>query len=141
MMWFSRLALPMLAAMALPACTVRRPDRDLRGQDVRLTILHTSDIHSRLVPYRFVPGRVDLDLGLDPQRCHTARYCRSSNPDSPACDCDYGGIARIASIVKRERGLAARTIHLDSGDVFQGAPIFNAFAGEAEFRTLSALGL
>ncbi|HJZ84659.1 MAG TPA: bifunctional UDP-sugar hydrolase/5'-nucleotidase [Polyangia bacterium] len=124
------------------ACTVERAAPDLRGQDVRLTILHTADIHSRLVPYRFAPGSIDQALGLDPTRCHSATYCPGFDMTNPSrCDCDFGGIARIATIIKRERSHAARSLHLDSGDAFEGAPIFNVFAGEAEFRTLSALGL
>jgi 5'-nucleotidase len=138
-----------LVALALAlthgaGCAERRPPIDLRGQDIRLTILHTADIHSRLVPYRFAPGKIDQDLGLDPTRCHTAELCTvfdPTRPADPACDCIYGGIARIATIIKRERANAARSLHLDSGDAFEGAPIFNAFNGEAEFRSLSALGL
>src|SRR5688572_24950835 len=37
------------------ACTVQRDAPNLKGQDIRVTVLHTSDIHSRLFPYRFVP--------------------------------------------------------------------------------------
>src|SRR5262249_31369813 len=124
------------------ACTEQRAAPDLRGQDVRLTILHTADIHSRLVPYHFAPGKIDQDLGLDTAKCHSAQYCTLPNPaTNPGCDCDFGGIARIATIVKRERANAARSMHLDAGDAFEGAPIFNIFQGEAEFRALSALGL
>jgi 5'-nucleotidase len=125
-------------------CTEQRSAPDLSGQDVRLTILHTADIHSRLVPYHFAPGKIDSDLGLDVNKCHSAQYCTQfdpANPSSPACDCNFGGIARIATIVKRERANAGRSLHLDSGDAFEGAPIFNLFQGEAEFRALSALGL
>ncbi len=111
-----------LAAL-LPACTVERESPQLGGQDVRLTIMHTSDIHSRLLPYEAVPNVFDRALGLQPEL----------RP--------FGGIARMAAILKQERANSARSIHLDSGDCFQGAPIFNMFAGEAEFRTLSAIGL
>jgi 5'-nucleotidase len=31
-------------------------------------------------------------------------------------------------------------LHIDTGDPFQGAPIFNMFLGEAEFRVLSEMG-
>jgi 5'-nucleotidase/UDP-sugar diphosphatase len=123
-------------------CAEQHSAPDLRGQDVRLTILHTSDIHSRLVPYEFSPGKIDSDLGLDVTKCHNAQFCTLPNPETnPGCDCLFGGIARIATIVKRERANAARSLHLDSGDAFEGAPIFNLFQGEAEFRALSALGL
>jgi 2',3'-cyclic-nucleotide 2'-phosphodiesterase (5'-nucleotidase family) len=92
---------------------------DLRGQEVRLTLLHTSDIHSRLIPYDFTPLKTDVDLGLIPE----------AGP--------FGGATRMASILRRERANSDRVLHLDSGDCFQGAPIFNVNNGEAEFRFLS----
>ena len=112
-----------VCALALVACTVDHEPPNLAGQDVRLTIIHTADIHSRIFPYNFVPGTIDKSLGLNPL-------------NGP-----YGGIARIAQIVKEQRASAARSIHVDSGDCFQGAPVFNLYSGEAEFRSLSALGL
>jgi 5'-nucleotidase/UDP-sugar diphosphatase len=105
------------------SCTVTRDAPNLVGQDVRLTVIHTSDIHSRLFPYTFVPNRFDRDYGLLPQ-------------NGP-----FGGAARMATIVKRERRAAARSLWLDSGDCFQGAPVFNKFKGEAEMRALSLMGL
>jgi 5'-nucleotidase/UDP-sugar diphosphatase len=93
------------------------------GMDVRLTILHTSDIHSRLTPYEFEPSFTDQSLGLS----------ADAGP--------YGGIARIGHILKRERKKSGRVLHLDSGDSFQGAIVFNEFDGEAEVRMLSEIGL
>ncbi|MBX5481774.1 MAG: bifunctional metallophosphatase/5'-nucleotidase [Myxococcaceae bacterium] len=98
-------------------------DTDLSGQEVRLTILHTSDIHSRIEPYYFNPLKTDVDLGLIPDAA------------------PFGGAARIAAILKRERANADRVIHLDSGDCFQGAPIFNLNTGEVEFKFLSRVDL
>lgn len=117
------LALPALTACGfLPVATdMQAPD--LGGRDVRLTILHTSDIHSRLLPYDFDPSFTDNQLGL---------------ADGLG---SYGGIARIGYILDRERARAGRVLHLDSGDCYQGAIIFNEYAGEAEMRLLSAVGL
>jgi 5'-nucleotidase/UDP-sugar diphosphatase len=112
-----------VAAVATFGCTVERPQPNLVGQDVRLTIIHTSDIHSRLFPYNFVPNRFDQDYGLG-----LLRY-------------PYGGIARISTIVKRIRASSNRSLWLDSGDAFQGAPVFNMFKGEVELRTLSLAGM
>jgi 5'-nucleotidase len=108
--------------------TVTRPEPDLSNQDVRVTFLHTSDIHSRIFPYKFVPNRFDMDLGLNPLK-----------PDGTTNT--FGGIARMATIINRERAAASRSLHLDSGDIFEGAPIFNLFAGEAEMRAFSYLGV
>ena len=45
----------------------------------------------------------------------------------------------MARLLKRERKRAERVLHLDSGDCFQGAPIFNLNNGEAEFSFLSRM--
>src|SRR5258708_7543893 len=95
---------------------------DLHGQKVPLTLIHTSDIHSRLFPYEYTPLQPDIQAGLVPGK-------------GP-----YGGVAKVAYVVKRERARADRAIHIDGGDVFQGAPIFNYFNGEAEMRALSMMG-
>src|SRR5512139_1167353 len=114
----SRLAsVAALAMLGIAACTVQQEQPNLAGQDIRLTFVHTSDIHSRLFPYNFVPNTFDRQDGL------------TTAP--------YGGIARIATIAKRIRASANRSLWLDSGDCFQGAPVFNLFKGEAEMRALS----
>ena len=73
----------------------------LAGQDIRLTIMHTSDIHSRVLPYEFDPSFTDRELGLG------------------KCQGPYGGMDRMAHILKTERANAGRSLHLDSGDCFQ----------------------
>ncbi len=110
-----------LLILILSCSTTEREHYDIRGQDIHLTIIHTSDIHSRLFPYKYIPLTTDEDLGLDP----------NNGP--------FGGFARIAHIVRREQSQSARSIYLDSGDIFQGAPIFNLFKGEVEFQLLSEL--
>lgn len=113
----------LVAGVCAAGCTVERPQPNLVGQDIRLTIVHTSDIHSRLFPYNFVPNTFDQDYGLLPQNA------------------PFGGIARIATLAKRIRRSAPRSLWLDSGDAFQGAPVFNMFKGEAEMRALSLAGM
>ncbi len=113
------------AAALLGSCLpiIEGPDLNLAGQQVRLTLLHTSDLHSRLLPYDFNPLKTDVDLGLIPEAA------------------PFGGAARMGAILKRERARAGRTLHIDSGDSFQGAPVFNLAAGEVEYRFLSLIGL
>ncbi len=112
-----------LLTASAAACTVQREQPDLEGQDIRFTLIHTSDIHSRLFPYNFVPNRFDQDFGLQ------------------ASKAPFGGIARIATIAKDIRATTGRSLWLDSGDCFQGAPVFNMFKGEAEMRALSLAGM
>ena len=108
----------MLVALA---CAERLEDPALEGQDVKLTFLHTSDIHARLFPFRMNVIYTDETLGLD----------QENEP--------FGGIAKLAYIVGRERAKNERVLYLDTGDYFQGAPVFNAFMGEAEVRAMSYL--
>jgi 5'-nucleotidase/UDP-sugar diphosphatase len=106
----------------LTTCTYKAVQPPLDGQPVHLTLLQTSDIHSRLLPYTMTVGRVDLGLGLNP------------------ANAPFGGAARVATIIKREREKAGRVLHIDCGDPFQGAPIFNFYKGEAEFLSLAEMG-
>ena len=105
------------------ACTVDPAQPNLVGQDIRLTIIHTSDIHSRLFPYNFVPNSFDKGYGL------------------LTANAPFGGIARIATQVKQIRATSERSLWLDSGDAWEGAPVFNEFHGEAEIRALSLAGM
>ena len=92
---------------------------------MHLTLLHTSDIHSRLFPYNLQLGQVDAGLGLG----------------EALTIANVGGVGRISHIIGRERARSSRVLHLDGGDCFQGAPIFNFFSGEAEIRSLAAMGV
>jgi 5'-nucleotidase / UDP-sugar diphosphatase len=91
----------------------------------RLTLLHTADIHSRLLPYDLLITQVDANLGLG----------------APNELKNVGGVARMAYILGRERARASRALHLSGGDTFQGAPIFNYFQGEPEMRAASAMNI
>ncbi len=114
--------LSLLLAVLGGGCTFQQEQPVLDGQDIRLTILHTADIHSRLLPYDLQPLTTDVNLGL--------------SPDAPP----YGGIGRLAALIARERKRTPRAIHVDSGDCFQGAPIFNGHLGEVEIKWLSLIG-
>jgi 5'-nucleotidase / UDP-sugar diphosphatase len=143
--------LALAVAFIVAGCTYGSPTPDLQGQDVHLTIVHTADLHSRFYPYYFAPGQIDKGLGLNPK---------------PGGDTAVvGGIARVGTVVKCIRGFlsgaicggltevgpngeqpiagppAARSLHLDSGDIWEGAPVFNQFNGEVEMRAMSNLGL
>lgn len=108
----------------LAACTTEMETDDIDFESgIRLTVIHTGDIHSRLLPY-------DMDLMSTDERIGMVQ---SNEP--------FGGIARAATLIRQIRAQAQHSVHVDSGDVFQGAPIFNEYNGEPEIYALNYLGL
>ncbi|MBL7928145.1 MAG: metallophosphatase [Bacteroidia bacterium] len=78
----------------------------------KITILHTNDVHSRLEPF-------------------------------PANDSRYpgmGGVAARAALINEIRSQEENILLFDSGDIFQGTPYFNFFAGEPEMKLMSMMG-
>jgi 2',3'-cyclic-nucleotide 2'-phosphodiesterase (5'-nucleotidase family) len=116
-----RLSASAIAAILSSGCYQVTEQPNLAGQDVRLTVLHTADIHSRILPYYQVPGLIDRGYGS----------CAELQP--------FGGAARLQHLMKREKARADRVVHVDSGDIFEGAPIFNQFQGEAEMKVQSVI--
>jgi 5'-nucleotidase len=80
--------------------------------DVRLTILHTNDTHSRIDPFPMDGGR---NQGL-------------------------GGVAARAQLIQQIRQQQEHVLLLDAGDIFQGTPYFNIYKGEPEIKAMSAMG-
>lgn len=91
---------------------------------LELAILHTSDLHSRVLPFRERISALEADLGL-------GRAGALS---------EVGGFARLASVLERERQAGA-DVWLDSGDALEGAEIFERSRGRVEIELLGALGL
>ena len=81
-------------------------------ETVKLTILHTNDVHSRIDPF-------PMDGGRNQGR---------------------GGAARRAALVRKIRSQENNVLLLDAGDIFQGTPYFNFFRGELEFKVMSEMG-
>jgi len=78
---------------------------------LKLTILHTNDVHSRLEPFPMDGGR---NQGL-------------------------GGVAARAALISRIRQEEEHVLLLDAGDIFQGTPYFNIYKGEPEIKAMSAM--
>ncbi len=78
---------------------------------VKLTILHTNDVHSRIDPFPMDGSR---NQGL-------------------------GGASKRASLIEKIRKEEGHVLLLDSGDIFQGTPYFNFFGGELEFKLMSEM--
>ena len=89
-----------------------------------LTLLHTSDLHSRVWPFRERISPFEAELGLG---------------QAGALE-ELAGFARLATVLERERRAGA-ALWLDSGDVLEGAEVFQRFQGQVELELLSALGL
>ena len=96
-------SLTMLATTLLPQLTLGSK------KDVKITILHTNDMHSHIEPFK--RGR---NKGL-------------------------GGMAKRATIIKKIRNKEKNVLLFDAGDIFQGTPYFNYFGGEIEFKLMSKL--
>ena len=79
------------------------------NKDIKLTILHTNDMHSHIHPFK--TGR---NKGL-------------------------GGMAQRAALIKQIRKQEEHILLLDAGDVFQGTPYFNVYGGELEFKLMSEM--
>lgn len=99
-------------ALSLTALAVGMPDAlTAAPKEVRLTILHTNDTHSRIDPFPASAGRY----------------------------AGYGGVAQRAAMVEAIRAKEAHVLLLDAGDIFQGTPYFNFFGGELEFKLMSQM--
>ncbi|MBT9391663.1 metallophosphatase [Hymenobacter sp. NST-14] len=97
-------SLGVLGAGAVPAATAD-------SKAVRLTILHTNDMHSRIEPF---PENASQWAGL-------------------------GGMARRAALIEQVRRQEPNVLLLDSGDIWQGTPYFNFFQGELEYKLMSQM--
>lgn len=89
-----------------------------------LTLLHTSDIHSRLWPFRSRISSFEAEHGLG----------------RAGALGEVGGVTRLATLLARERARAP-ALWVDSGDALEGAPIFQRFGGRVELELLGSLGL
>ncbi len=113
-----------LAAFCLVVLVLLPP---VWAQQVSLTILHTNDTHSHLLPFS---------------------YPSSSPPGSELSGLpvrtNIGGIARRATLVKRLRGeleSQGTTVWLiDAGDFTDGTPFSTEYHGEADVAAMNAVG-
>lgn len=79
---------------------------------VKITILHTNDVHSHIEPF----------------------------PDNDPKFPGLGGIARRAALIKKIRQQEKNVLLLDVGDIFQGTAYFNMYKGELELKLMSQMG-
>ncbi|WP_316839009.1 metallophosphatase [Pedobacter gandavensis] len=99
----------MVAAAA--ALNLNAFDALAAGDLVKLTILHTNDVHSRIEPF---PMDGSKYAGL-------------------------GGTARRSALIKSIRAKEDNVLLFDAGDIFQGTPYFNKYGGELEIKLMSEM--
>jgi len=81
-------------------------------KNLTVSVLHTNDTHSRILPFPKNSGKYSGKGGI-PRRAALVRGLKKENPD---------------------------TILVDAGDVFQGTPYFNFFKGKLDYRLMSHVG-
>ncbi|WP_026903928.1 bifunctional metallophosphatase/5'-nucleotidase [Pedobacter glucosidilyticus] len=79
---------------------------------VKLTILHTNDVHSRIDPFPMDGSRNQGKAGVAPR----------------------------ATLINKIRKEEKNVLLLDAGDIFQGTPYFNYWGGELEIKMMSMMG-
>lgn len=98
-------------AAAAAALNLNAFDALAAGDLVKLTILHTNDVHSRIEPF---PMDGSKYAGL-------------------------GGTARRSALIKSIRAKEDNVLLFDAGDIFQGTPYFNKYGGELEIKLMSEM--
>jgi 5'-nucleotidase len=105
------------------------------AQTKTLTILHTNDTHSALLPFGHpsVPCPFGWLMGDNGPALSTANRGRS------ALVRESGGIARMATLIKRARMREKNVLVLNAGDVFVGSFEFNKYLGYPELKIMENL--
>jgi len=79
---------------------------------VKITILHTNDVHSHIDPF----------------------------PSNDSRWPNQGGFARRAQLINQIRQDEEHVLLLDCGDIFQGTPYFNIYKGKLEIDLMNKMG-
>jgi 5'-nucleotidase len=95
-----------LAINGIPQLAQAKPRKN-----IKITILHTNDVHSRIEPFPMDGSKLQ---GL-------------------------GGVARRSTLIQQIRNKEKNVLLFDAGDMFQGTPYFNLFDGEVELTLMSKL--
>lgn len=78
---------------------------------IRLTVLHTNDVHSRIDPF---PADDKKYAGM-------------------------GGVAARSALINKIRAEEKNVLLFDAGDIFQGTPYFNFYGGKLEMQLMSMM--
>ena len=105
------------------------------AQSRKLTILHTNDTHSAMVP--FETGSIPA-VGPAPKQTPGIGAGLWNVWHFPFNQ-DYAGIARMATLIKTLRAKDKNVLTLNAGDVFVGSFEFNKFLGYPELKIMENL--
>ena len=81
-------------------------------ESLKISILHTNDVHSHLEPF----------------------------PMSDPRNGGKGGVANRAKLLSKIRSETENILLFDAGDIFQGTPYFNLFNGKPEIELMTMMG-
>ena len=98
-------SLSSLSVMSLCSC-------NLNSRDLKITILHTNDVHSQIDPF----------------------------PSDHNLYANKGGFAKRAILFDELINSNPNTLIFDAGDIFQGTPYFNFFKGDLELNLMKKMG-
>ena len=98
-------SLASLSVMGISSCNIN-------SKDLKITILHTNDVHSQIEPFP------------------------SNHQHYP----NKGGFAKRAKLFEKLISMNANTLVFDAGDIFQGTPYFNFFQGDLELNLMKKMG-
>ncbi len=101
-----------IAGSALLALGIKPDSVYAKDELVKLTILHTNDVHSRIDPFPMDGSKYQ----------------------------GRGGVAPRAALINRIRAEEDHVLLFDAGDIFQGTPYFNLYGGELELKMMSMMG-
>ncbi|MDB4088598.1 metallophosphatase [Flavobacteriales bacterium] len=83
-----------------------------RKEAIKISILHTNDVHSHIEPF----------------------------PDNHKRYAGKGGVQNRFNLIQELRKENRNTLLFDCGDIFQGTPYFNKYGGELELKLMSQMG-
>jgi len=105
------------------------------AQEKKLTILHTNDTHSVMVPLQdnpwMPPWIMSSKMNWDKPETFKPQFCFPGG--------SHAGIARMAYLIKKIKKLKPDTLVLHSGDVFVGTFEFNKYLGYPELKIMENL--
>lgn len=105
------------------------------AQTRTLTILHTNDTHSAMLPFTHQPYPAPFAWLWPDHRLGWVDQFRGPG----GFDRDYAGIARMATLIKQYRLTRRNVLAFHSGDVFVGSFMFNKFLGYPELKIMEGL--